>query len=132
MNNKINNGKIEELDFSNNILLFKLNCSDNQLTELNIKNGYNINITLFNSTYNTSLSCIEVDNANWSTINLTNIDPQHYFSTDCSVTVIDEVITNKKLLKTTDLLGRETEGKKKEPLFYIYDDVTVEKHIIIE
>jgi len=32
-------------------------------------------------------------------------------------------------LRTTDVLGRET---KNEPLFYIYDDGTVEKKIIIE
>jgi len=29
-------------------------------------------------------------------------------------------------------LGRETKGKKNEPLFYIYDDGTVDKQIIIE
>jgi hypothetical protein len=37
-----------------------------------------------------------------------------------------------ELLKVTDLLGRETKGKKNEPLFYIYDDGTVEKRIVIE
>ena len=31
-----------------------------------------------------------------------------------------------------DICERETEGKKNEPLFYIYDDGTVEKKIIIE
>ena len=40
--------------------------------------------------------------------------------------------TNKELLKVTDLLGRETKGTKNEPLFYIYDDGTVEKRINIE
>ena len=40
--------------------------------------------------------------------------------------------TEKMLLKITDILGRETRGKKNEPLFYIYDDGTVEKKIIIE
>jgi hypothetical protein len=40
--------------------------------------------------------------------------------------------TNKELLKVTDLLGRETKGKKNEVLFYIYEDGTVEKKIIIE
>ena len=40
--------------------------------------------------------------------------------------------TNKILLKVTDILGRETKGTKKEPLFYIYDDGTVEKRIVIE
>tara|TARA_E500000331_G_scaffold357373_1_gene418890 strand:+ start:2092 stop:2418 length:327 start_codon:yes stop_codon:yes gene_type:complete len=39
---------------------------------------------------------------------------------------------NRKLEKTVDILGRETKGKKNEPLFYIFDDGTVEKRIIIE
>jgi len=45
---------------------------------------------------------------------------------------IEEQASNKKLLKTTDLLGREIKGTKNEVLFYIYDDGTVEKKIIIE
>ena len=40
--------------------------------------------------------------------------------------------SQKKLLKITDLLGRETQGTKNKSLFYIYDDGTVEKKIIIE
>ena len=39
--------------------------------------------------------------------------------------------TNKELLKVTDLLGRETK-QTNQPLFYIYDDGTIEKKIIIE
>jgi len=39
--------------------------------------------------------------------------------------------TGKKLIKITDVLGRKTKGTK-QPLFYIYDDGTVEKRIIIE
>ena len=39
--------------------------------------------------------------------------------------------TNKKLLKVTDLLGRETKATN-QLLFYIYDDGTVEKKIVIE
>ena len=39
--------------------------------------------------------------------------------------------TSKELLKVTDLLGRETK-QTNQPLFYIYDDGTVEKRIIIE
>jgi plastocyanin len=38
---------------------------------------------------------------------------------------------NKELLKVTDLLGRETK-QTNQPLFYIYDDGTVEKRIVIE
>ena len=40
--------------------------------------------------------------------------------------------SQKKLLKVVDVLGRETEIKTKQSLFYIYDDGTVEKKIIIE
>ena len=40
--------------------------------------------------------------------------------------------TTKQLLKVTDLLGRETKGTKNEVLFYIYDDGTVDKRIVIE
>ena len=47
-------------------------------------------------------------------------------------TPIEEQFANKELLKITDLLGRETKGTKNEVLFYIYDDGTVEKRIIIE
>jgi len=46
-------------------------------------------------------------------------------------TSIQEHTTNKELLKITDLLGRETK-QTNQPLFYIYDDGTVEKRIVIE
>ena len=38
---------------------------------------------------------------------------------------------NRKLLKVTDLLGKETK-QTNQPLFYIYDDGTVEKRITID
>ena len=46
-------------------------------------------------------------------------------------TSVEEYNSNKELLKVTDLLGRETKGTN-QPLFYIYDDGTVEKRIVIE
>lgn len=39
---------------------------------------------------------------------------------------------DKQLLKIVDVLGRETKEKKNTPLFYIYNNGTVEKKIIIE
>tara|TARA_B110000908_G_C10186566_1_gene418275 strand:- start:32 stop:1357 length:1326 start_codon:yes stop_codon:yes gene_type:complete len=39
---------------------------------------------------------------------------------------------NKGILKVVDVLGRETNPKSNTPIFYIYDDGTVEKKIIIE
>jgi hypothetical protein len=48
-----------------------------------------------------------------------------------STSSIDRINKNKKLLKVTGLLGRETK-QTNQPLFYIYDDGTVEKRIVIE
>ena len=48
------------------------------------------------------------------------------------IPVLEEYSANKELLKVTDLLGRETKGMTNDTLFYIYDDGTVEKKIIIE
>ncbi|MDG1718676.1 MAG: hypothetical protein P8H17_02460, partial [Flavobacteriales bacterium] len=45
---------------------------------------------------------------------------------------IQEQSTNKELLKVTDILGREVNEKRNTPLFYIYDDGTVQKKINIE
>ena len=46
-------------------------------------------------------------------------------------TSLTPIQSNKKLLKVTDFLGRET-NQTNQPLFYIYDDGTVEKRIILE
>ena len=54
------------------------------------------------------------------------------FTVISGTTAINEHISNKELIKVTDILGRETKGTKNEPLFYIYDDGTVDKKIIIE
>jgi len=43
--------------------------------------------------------------------------------------------THKQLIQVTDLLGRKVTNSKSltnTPLFYIYDDGTVEKRIVIE
>ena len=49
-----------------------------------------------------------------------------------STTAVNELVNSKKVIKITDLLGRVTKGTKNEVLFYIYDNGTVEKRIIIE
>ena len=45
---------------------------------------------------------------------------------------VNEYITKKDLIKIIDVLGRQTKHLKNQPLFYIYDDGTVEKKMIIE
>ena len=46
--------------------------------------------------------------------------------------IINEHNLNKQLIQVIDIFGRESKGFKNQPLFYIYDDGTVEKKIIIE
>ena len=50
-----------------------------------------------------------------------------------STNLIDfNILNSKNLIKVVDLLGRESKDLKAQPMFYIYDDGTVEKKIIIE
>jgi len=123
---------LTHLNVSQNTALISLRCDGNQLTTLDVRNGNNMNFSNFDATLNLSLTCIDVDNVAWSNNNWTNIDPQHYFSNNCISSTIQEHSSNKEILKVTDLLGRETKGTKNEVLFYIYDDGTVERRIIIE
>ena len=46
--------------------------------------------------------------------------------------IINVKNTSNTLIKVTDLLGQDTKEKANTTLFYIYDDGTVEKKIIIE
>ncbi|MDC0249413.1 hypothetical protein OAK24_00865 [Flavobacteriales bacterium] len=76
------NNQLTSLDVSGCISLGLLWCDNNSLTSLDVKNGNNTN-TYFNSQWNTSLTCINVDDAVWSTANWTDIDPWASFSTNC-------------------------------------------------
>jgi len=239
--------QLTSLDVSNNTVLTTLSCSDNLFTSLDLRNGNNSNFIIFNAQGNSNLNCIDVDDSAWSTTNWTaangNIDPQHYFSNNCSSVAFDctdslevtdviidntnltmniaiyngynyflnypyvaftidangdtiqsgnmnlfgainldtswynysinsainpsypltmyfvyavsiggsitdtciltynstpsaiidiNVSSNRKLISIVDVLGRESNGTRNETLFYIYDDGTVEKQIIIE
>ena len=37
-----------------------------------------------------------------------------------------------KIIKTTDILGKESPVRKNTPMLHVYDDGTVERHMIIE
>jgi len=124
--------QITSLDLSGLFGLQHINCENNNLQSLDIRNGNNYILQSFFIANNPLLECINVDDVAWSNANWTVIDPQHYFSTNCPPSAIQEHSLNKKLLKVTGLLGRETNEKKNQPLFYIYDDGTVEKRIVIE
>ena len=76
--------QLTSLDVNNNTALTSLWCYDNQLTSLDVSNGNNQNLLNFNVTSNPNLTCINVDDVNYSTTNWTNIDAQHYFGANCS------------------------------------------------
>ena len=128
------NPDLWSLDLSNNYFLEHLDLYSNSLSNLDMRNGNNQNISYFvtwNCWNSPFLDCISVDDSIYSTNNWTSIDSWHYFSNNCNPLAIQEHSSKKELLKIIDLLGRETKGTN-QPLFYIYDDGTVEKRIIIE
>ena len=56
-----------------------------------------------------------------------------FFSVFVFVSSVDELNSNShKLNKVVDVLGRDAKPENHKPLFYIYDDGTVEKKIIVE
>ena len=123
---------VDSLDLSNNTeLTFLRICNSQSIIFLNLQNSFNSNLDL--SLYgNNNLTCVQVDNIVWA---MSNWFPDAWtsFSANCSgYTAIQELTTNKELLKTTDLSGRETQGAKNKLLFDIYDDGSVEKKFIVE
>ena len=52
--------------------------------------------------------------------------------TNVPTSILDISEDKSNLLKITDMLGQETPCRRNTPLFYIYDDGTVEKRIVIE
>ncbi len=72
--------QLTNLDVSALSNLEELYCSNNQLTELNMQNGNNTQITDFDATNNPDLICIFVDDATWSNNNWSNnIDATAHF-----------------------------------------------------
>lgn len=95
-----NNKQLEYLDVSHNELeklkvsqlpaLKTLFANNNRLTKLDVKNGNNTNFTAFNSLNNQDLVCIQVDNAQWSINNWTDVDDWSSFDEDCEYLSIAE------------------------------------------
>lgn len=74
---------ITDLDLTNNTKLTRLVFRNNNLEKLNIKNNNNTLITKFIGKGNVNLTCIQVDNAIYSSLNWTNKDSWASFSEDC-------------------------------------------------
>ena len=72
------------LDVSNNSILTQIYCNDTPISALNVANGNNANFTTFVASNTPNLTCIQVDDVNYSAANWTIIDATASFSLDCN------------------------------------------------
>jgi endonuclease/exonuclease/phosphatase family metal-dependent hydrolase len=87
---------------------------------------------------NSIVSCIRIDDymSSWSAYDY-NISDHRPVGLKLEVDAVISTIhnlenSNKNLIKIVDVLGRETKPKTNTPLFYMYDDGSVEKRIVFE
>jgi len=94
--------QITSIDISKNSKITEFACNDNQLTYLNVKNGNNINFKLYYTNFinNPSLTCIEVDDVNYSKTNWSaKKDFTANYNIDCTpYTLIPDPNFEKKLI----------------------------------
>ena len=122
--------QIIDLDLSNNSNLVELNCNNNLLTSLDVRNGNNSGLLYFTAVNNLDLECIAVidiayANANWLK------DSGCVFSSNCGTSSVEFHQGRRKLIKVLDIFGRIVTPKPNMTLLYIYNDGTTEKKIII-
>jgi hypothetical protein len=129
------NNLITHLDLSYNSQLHALQTYNNPLLCLNVKNGNNINMTSFGGGNSPDLICIEVDSADWATLNWSlSWVGSVLFSESCknscssgTVGFTEQPKISKKLIRIIDLFGNKSKVRKNELLIYIYNDGSVEK-----
>ncbi|MEM6718987.1 MAG: hypothetical protein AAF611_06725 [Bacteroidota bacterium] len=84
------NNNLTEMDLSTNVRLQVVGLGNNDLSRLDIRNGNNTRITIFQTTNNPNLTCVEVDDVAYSTANWTVIDAQTGFTeADCYTQIPD-------------------------------------------
>ncbi|MEP0262381.1 M4 family metallopeptidase [Dokdonia sp.] len=82
-----------QLDFSGNSLLSFSSFNNNMLESLNVQNGTNESLVLYiSASGNPNLTCVLVDNVDYSTTSWTDIDVQtSYNETSCFVSITPKV-----------------------------------------
>jgi hypothetical protein len=116
--------KLTSIDVSNCPNLKYLRVSKNELTSLNAKNGSNTKISNFESSTNTNLTCIEVDDVDYSNTNWTKKDATSEFKTSCGGSAsIAELSQNIKVYPnpTTNTLNISSEYPSDQ---FIITDIT--------
>ena len=128
---------ISSLLLSDNTQLNWLSCSNNKLFQLDISSQMGLNY-LF-TWDNPNLNCINVNdvsfsNATWSVWNgqSGSIDGHHYFSVNCILSSNFQMNENKQLSSIINMKGQQSLIIKNKPLFYKYNDGSVEQKIILE
>ncbi len=120
--------EISILDLSKNRSLAYVVLENNNLKELNFKNGSNIRIgdtntnsIAFRATGNPNLECITVDNASYSNLNWKSVDSQAVFNTNRCMEVVcplSEIIANNDIdvceatitVTPPTIIGAENQG----------------------
>lgn len=106
--------QLTNLDISQNTALTEIKCAGNNLTCLNLKNGNNTNFTRCWAYNNPNLTCIEVDDDNYSTANWSgfnfNFDANSSFSNNCNNACSTVGIDDKEQLSNTLLYPNPTTG----------------------
>ena len=80
-----------------------------------------------------NLYCIQVCDTAEAYAWTSNIDPQQYYSANCNSSSLNDVLyANKKLISIKDIYGRDSSKKTNSLLFFLYQDGTVQKQIILD
>jgi len=119
-------------DFSCYFLSAQINQNGTDL-EVIVSSGLNPYSYLWNTGESSIIITPQQNGIYWVVVTDVNgcISDSLYYTVTNITTSFSEINTKKKLIKTIDVLGRETK-RTNQPLLYIYDDGTVEKQIIIE
>ena len=128
----VQDNQLTSINLSNNTDLKILHVNDNQLTQLDLSN--NPMIEILHGFNNPGLECINVYDItqanNWPT-SYVQLDNNQYFSESCMLTDVPETYQYRKVVKIIDLWGRDVITSN-QPVFFIYDDGSVERKIIIK
>ena len=90
----VNNDGLNTLDATQNVHITSFGIIDPTITQVDLRNGTNENIEFFVAVDSPNLTCIFVDDAEFSTANWTNIDPATTFvetEEECAALSLEDV-----------------------------------------
>ena len=123
-----NDNFLVSLDVSKNTILRNLWCYSNQLVYLNVANGSNVNMTMIEANDNPDLTCVQVDDVDYSNENWTGgaflFDPQSIFSEYCEPCISTGNISANFLITSSACTGDDVRIIEYGVLDTIPDPVT--------